>query len=77
MKVTLTNIKKVLSALKVNAASHFVFEKVRKEEYNLTPTDCFYRLDAPVIEAALEENFLIEFIRNKKGVLCYIKVKSK
>ncbi len=77
MKATLTNIKKVLSALRIDAASHLVFEKARKEEYILTPAGCFYSMDAPVIEAALEENFIIEFVRNRKGALCYIKVKSK
>jgi len=77
MKVTLTNIKKVLSALKVNAASHLVFEEIRKEEYNLIPSGCFYRWDAAAIEAALQENFNCEFVRYKNGVLYAIKVKSK
>lgn len=77
MKVTLTNVKKVLSSLRVDAASHFIIDKVRNEDINLIKNSPYYHMDAKLIEAALQENFNCEFVRYKNGVLYAIKVKSK
>lgn len=77
MKATLTNVKKVLSALRIDAASHFIIYKVRKEDINLIKNSSTYNHDAEQIEAALQENFNCEFVRYKHGTLYGINVKSK
>lgn len=78
MKVTITNVKHVLSALHINASKHFIIEKSKGSVYLTICTNCnSYNYDLNLIERALNDNFECTYRRDKKGYLHMIILNEK